>query len=63
MRAVAFALGDTRAALIGALLLQAVLFGLVHAYQGPAGVVGATVSGLVFGAVTLAGRWSIWRMA
>jgi membrane protease YdiL (CAAX protease family) len=63
MRGLAFAFGDTRTARVLALLLQAVIFGAVHAYQGPAGIVGATISGLVFGAVTLAGRWSIWPAA
>ncbi len=63
MRCIAFALGDTRIALIGALLLQAALFGLVHAYQGPAGIAGTALSGLVFGSVTLLARWSIWPAA
>jgi len=63
MRGIAYALGDSRVGLVIALVLQAVIFGLVHAYQGPAGVVGAAVSGLVFGAVTLAARWSIWPAA
>ena len=63
MRAIAFVLGDTRVALICALLLQAVIFGLVHAYQGPAGIVGSAISGLVFGAITIAARWSIWPAA
>ena len=63
MRALAKTMGDTRFALLVALLLQALIFGIVHAYQGPAGIAGATVSGLVFGIVTLAGRWSIWPAA
>lgn len=63
MRAISCALGDSRTANIVALVLQAVMFGLVHAYQGPAAIVGSTVSGLVFGAVTLAGRRSIWPAA
>lgn len=63
MRGIAFALGDSRKGRVIALVLQAVMFGLIHAYQGPAGVAGATVSGLVFGAVTIAGRWSIWPAA
>lgn len=46
-----------------ALLLQAAIFGLIHAYQGPAGIAGATTSGLVFGALTLAARGSIWPAA
>ena len=60
MRGLAFALGDSRVAFGIALLLQAMIFGLIHAYQGPAGIAGATISGLVFGAVTLAARGSIW---
>ncbi len=63
MRAIAYLLGDTRAALIGALLLQAAIFGLIHAYQGSTGIVGSAISGLVFGAVTIAARWSIWPAA
>jgi membrane protease YdiL (CAAX protease family) len=63
MRAISFVLGDSRRGQVIALVLQAVMFGLVHAYQGPAGMVGSTVSGLVFGAVTIAGRRSIWPAA
>ncbi len=63
MRGITFALGDTRRAMALALVLQAAMFGIVHAYQGPAGIAGAAASGLVFGAVTLAGRWSIWPAA
>jgi membrane protease YdiL (CAAX protease family) len=39
------------------------MFGLIHAYQGSAGIAGSTFSGLVFGAVTLAGRRAIWPAA
>jgi len=60
MRGLAYALGDSRIAFGAALVLQAAIFGLVHAYQGPAGIAGATISGLVFGALTLAARGSIW---
>jgi membrane protease YdiL (CAAX protease family) len=63
MRSIAFALGDSRTGQTLALVLQAMTFGLVHAYQGPAGIVGSTFSGLVFGAVTIAGRRSIWPAA
>ncbi len=41
-------------------LFQAVVFGLVHAYQGPAGVAGATISGLIFGGLVLVARGAIW---
>lgn len=63
LRGLSFALGDSRRGQILALLLQAVLFGLIHAYQGPAGIAGSAINGLVFGAVTIAGRWSIWPAA
>jgi len=63
MRGISYALGDSRAGLIAAVVLQAVLFGLIHAYQGPAGIAGSALSGLVFGAVTIAARWSIWPAA
>ena len=63
MRGISFALGDTRTATALALVLQALMFGLIHAYQGPTGIASSATSGLVFGAVTLAGRWSIWPAA
>jgi len=63
MRGIAFALGDSRRAFGVALLVQAVVFGLVHAYQGPAGILGAAINGLIFGGLTLAARGSIWPAA
>ncbi len=63
LRGIVYALGDTRAAVIVALVLQAVLFGLIHSYQGATGIASSAVSGLVFGAVTVAARWSIWPAA
>jgi membrane protease YdiL (CAAX protease family) len=63
MRGISFVLGDSRTGQIIAVVLQAVMFGLIHAYQGPAGIAGSTFSGLVFGAVTIAARWSIWPAA
>lgn len=63
MRGVAFALGDSRGAFAVALIVQAIIFGLVHAYQGPAGIAGTATSGLIYGALTLAGRGSIWPAA
>ncbi len=62
-RGISFVLGDSRTGQISALAFQAVMFGLIHAYQGPTGIAGSTFSGLVFGAVTLAGCWSIWPAA
>lgn len=63
LRGLVSALGQGRAAIVAAVVIQAVVFGLVHLYQGPAGAVGATISGLVFGIVTVAGRGSIWPAA
>jgi membrane protease YdiL (CAAX protease family) len=63
MRGIAYVMGDSRRAMVIALLLQAAIFGLVHAYQGPTGILGAGISGFIFGLVTLAGRWSIWPSA
>ena len=63
MRGIAFALGGSRTAVGIALIAQACLFGLVHAYQGPAGIVGAGINGLIFGGLTLAARGSIWPAA
>lgn len=63
MRGVALALGDSRAAFGIALIAQAVVFGLVHAYQGPAGIIGTGINGLIFGGLTVAARGSIWPAA
>jgi len=57
------ALGNSKGALIVAVVLQAMVFGLVHLYQGPVGVIGASVSGLVFGTVTVLARGAIWPAA
>lgn len=63
MRGIAFALGDSRTAFAAALIIQAIVFGLVHAYQGPAGILGSAINGLIFGGITLAARGSIWPAA
>lgn len=63
MRGIACALGDNRAALGTALIVQAILFGVIHAYQGPAGIIGSGINGLIFGGLTLAARGSIWPAA
>ena len=63
MRGIAFSLGDSRTAFGVALIAQAVLFGLIHTYQGPAGIIGAGINGLIFGGLTLAARGSIWPAA
>jgi membrane protease YdiL (CAAX protease family) len=63
MRGIAFTLGDSRTAFSIALIAQAVVFGLVHAYQGPAGIIGTGINALIFGGLTLAARGSIWPAA
>lgn len=63
MRGIAFTLGDSRTAFGIALIVQAILFGMVHAYQGPTGIIGSGINGLVFGGLTLAARGSIWPAA
>ena len=45
-------LAETRAATVFAVVAQAAVFGFVHLYQGPAGIAGATISGLVYGTIT-----------
>jgi membrane protease YdiL (CAAX protease family) len=56
-------LGGTTLAVAVAVLLQAVIFGLVHLYQGPAGVASATLSGIVYGTITVLARGAIWPAA
>lgn len=63
LRGIWSALGDSTTASVIAVVLQAVIFGLVHLYQGPAGVVSTTLNGIVFGAVTVMARGAIWPAA
>ena len=51
--------GAGRGAVIGALLVQALIFGFGHGYQGVAGVAVTSAAGLVLGAVRLAGRGNL----
>jgi membrane protease YdiL (CAAX protease family) len=63
MRGIAYGLGDSRTARIIALVLQAIVFGLIHMYQGPAGIAGSMVNGMIFAVLVLLGRGSIWPAA
>lgn len=54
------ALGNGGGATAVALVLQAFVFGLIHTYQGPAGVAGTMVSGLIYGSLVLLARGSLW---
>jgi membrane protease YdiL (CAAX protease family) len=42
------------------MVVVSLLFGLGHFYQGPAGVIGSTVSGLLFGVLYLASGRNLW---
>lgn len=53
-------MGEGRLAWIIALFAQAILFGLGHAYQGPPGVVGTAIVGLITGAATLLWKRNLW---
>ena len=50
----------SKAAYMAAMICVAVLFGFGHFYQGPAGVVGSTYSGLVLGSVCLLTGRNLW---
>ena len=52
--------GRSRAALVLGLLWSSVLFGFAHWYQGPAGVIGIAVSGLIYGAAYLLAERNLW---
>ncbi len=63
MGGLVFAFGGGRRACAAALVIQALVFGLVHLYQGPTGVAATTINGLIYGGVVLAARGSIWPAA
>ena len=52
-------LGNTRSATATAVVLQAVLFGCAHGFQGATGILTTSVVGLVFGAAYVRGR-NLW---
>jgi membrane protease YdiL (CAAX protease family) len=53
-------LGESRLAWVGAVVAQAVLFGLAHAYQGPVGMVGTGLLGVFFGIGALIWGRNLW---
>lgn len=63
MRSIWAVLGDSKLAAAAAVFLQAIVFGLVHLYQGPAGVASSAISGLVFGTTVVLARGAIWPAA
>lgn len=56
-------LNGIRFAGAAAVILQALVFASVHAYQGPLGMLGAGVSGLVYGGLALASGGALWAPA
>lgn len=54
------ALGGGAGAAFVAFIIQAIAFGLIHSYQGPTGIAGTTLSGLIYGALVLLARGSLW---
>jgi uncharacterized protein len=53
-------MGETRVAWTIATIAQAAIFGVQHWYQGPTGVVSATLIGLAFGTATLVWGRNLW---
>jgi hypothetical protein len=62
MAAIAAVLGGSRAAWISAVVAQAVAFGLIHAYQGPAQAISIGIGGAVYGAAFLMTRRNLWPL-
>lgn len=60
---IANVLGGGRVAWACALIVQAVLFGFAHAYQGPNGMIGTGLYGLILGGVFLLSKRSLWAPA
>jgi membrane protease YdiL (CAAX protease family) len=52
--------GGMRNPVLLAVVLSAVIFGAVHFYQGVAGVVDNTCTGIIFGALYLKQRGNLW---
>ncbi len=62
LTAIAEVLGASRAAWITAVVSQAIAFGLIHAYQGPAQAISIGIGGGVYGAVFLLARRNLWPL-
>ena len=59
---IAGVLGGSRAAWVTAVLAQAVAFGLIHAYQGPAQAISIGIGGAVYGGAFLLARRNLWPL-
>lgn len=53
-------MGKTRSAWVVSLFLSAILFGLIHYYQGTSGMVSTGISGLIFGILYLVTKRNLW---
>lgn len=53
-------LGEERIALVAAVVISAVLFGALHFWKGPAGMISSGVAGLVFGVGYLLTNRNLW---
>ena len=53
-------LGGNRLSEYAAWILQAVLFGLIHLYQGPGGMIGTGIYGLMYGALVMKAGGRLW---
>ena len=62
MNRVADILGEKRLALVASLFCSAALFGIVHFYQGPSGMLLSGVIGLLFGVAYLVRRRNLWPL-
>ena len=60
MSRIAELIGPRAAGWAVGLLVSAFLFGISHAYQGPAGIIGTGTTGLVFGVGYLLSRRNLW---
>ncbi len=59
---IAEALGASRAAWVAAVLVQAIGFGLIHAYQGPVQAISIGIGGAVYGGAFLLARRNLWPL-
>lgn len=55
-------LGGGNTAMVAAIIVQAVLFGAGHAYQGPVGMIPIAVGGIVYGLLYWAGGRRLWPL-
>jgi len=60
MTGIAKLMGEGRAAWLVALIASSILFGFLHLYQGPAGMLSTGLVGLSFGIVYLATGRNLW---